>query len=86
VVVLQDIGILAVNSVTKDLIPHLLILALLLYAIGFAREGRKHKELIARDNQDLDLFEEEADMELYINILLSKLSRLQGDDSSRGAD
>ena len=32
------------------------------------------------------MFEEEADMELYINILLGKLGRLQGEDSSRSAD
>lgn len=50
VVILQDIGILAMNSMTKELIPLLLILAILLNAIAYAREGRNHKELIARDN------------------------------------
>jgi len=69
IVVLIDIGILPTNSVTDKIVPQICILVVLIYAIWFAREVAKHKEVIARDNQDLDLFEEEACMELYINIL-----------------
>jgi len=86
IVILIDIGILPLNSVTDTILPQLTLLVLLLFAIAYAREVAKHKEILARDNQDLDLFEEETSMELYINLLLRKLARLQGENTSKGAD
>lgn len=72
------------NSFSRELLPILIILNLLAFAILIVREKYRSNEMIARDNQDLDLFEEETDMELYINILLEQLSILEIGENLNG--
>jgi|LauGreDrversion4_2_1035121.scaffolds.fasta_scaffold2995545_1 hypothetical protein len=55
----------------------LIVLMLLVFAILFSIEAHFHKEIISRESTDLELFEQETEMELYVHILLSKLDKLK---------
>lgn len=55
----------------------LLILTILFFAILYIIESHNHKQMISRESKNIELFESETDMELYINILLGKLSKLK---------
>ena len=54
------------------------------FSILAVRENRHHKLLIAKNNLQIEEFEEESEMELYINILLDRLEKLTSEQNESG--
>ena len=57
IVVFQDIGILNPFALSRELLPMIAVLILLVFAILFSIEANFHKEIISRESTDLELFE-----------------------------
>jgi hypothetical protein len=72
------------TSLTREIILFELIFAILFFSILAVRENRHHKLLIAKNNLQIEEFEEESEMELYINILLDRLEKLTSDQNESG--
>ena len=84
IVLLQDVGILEVTSLTSELLIFEGIFSLVFFGIIVSRESLHHRGLIAKNNLEIEEFEEESEMELYINILLDKLEKLTSDSNESG--
>jgi hypothetical protein len=63
---------------TKQFIPFIFILTFLVFAIILSILSHRQKKILAKDNADHEEFEEEAEMELYLNIIFQKLARITG--------
>lgn len=72
------------TSFTREIILFEAIFALLFFGIIVVRENYHHKQLIAKNNLEVEEFEEESEMELYINILLDRLEKLTSDQNESG--
>ena len=72
------------TSLTREIILFEFIFAILFFSILVVRENRHHKLLIAKNNLHVEEFEEESEMELYINILLDRLEKLTSDQNESG--
>ena len=77
IVCFQDFGILQVNSMSKQLLPMLLLISLLIFLVFYLMESKDHKNMLALESRDMEHFETEHDLEKYINILLVKLATLK---------